>query len=146
MKVEHNRVRPRGLSSPLSPSATYSPSWQKERHFSVQDQSRRSPSPCLPLPGETGGDSTYALPSNSRKLQALNVTLRRGEQQTPQDYAKLPLSKEAILLRSGVTLRRNYRESLSSVSSIFSQPDREEDEASDRGTSDEEESLEPINK
>ncbi len=67
--------------------------------------------------------AVYDLPMNSRKLAALNVTLRRNH--TPlSEYAKLSLSKEALLLRSGVTLRRG-RESLSSLSSYASRTDTE---------------------
>lgn len=100
-------------------------------------------SPC-----SLDGTPAYDLPSNSRKLQALNITLRRST--TPQtEYAKLTLSKEALLLRSGVTLRRHGRDSLSSLSSYASRTEREGEEGgrnSGEGTSDEEDSLEPINK
>lgn len=136
MKVEHNRTtRPRGFSTP-------SPLGAREQSPSPEDSSL---SPAFNPP-------TYDLPSNSRKLQALNVTLRRST--TPQtDYAKLSLSKEAILLRSGVTLRRHVRESVSSLSSYASQMDGEEGgeeskrKESEGGSSEEDDdALEPINK
>ncbi len=98
---------------------------------------------------EEASSWTYDLPANSRKLAALNVTLRRSH--TPQsEYAKLSLSKEALLLRSGVTLRRG-RESLSSLSSYASHADTEGGErqggGASAGNSDEDdEVLEPINK
>ena len=74
-------------------------------------------------PDSNGG---YDRPFNNRNMQALNVTLRRGEHSsaTPlsptnkSDYSKVGFSKEALLLRSGVTLRRNQRESLSSMTSF----------------------------
>lgn len=140
MKVDHNRItRPRGFSSP-SP-IDHTPG--REQSPLPEDSSLSSTPFKLP---------TYDLPSNSRKLQALNVTLRRSS--TPQtEYAKLCLSKEAILLRSGVTLRRHVRESLSSLSSYASHMDGEQGGEEGRrgrkdsgGTSDEEDTLEPINK
>ena len=65
----------------------------------------------------------YDLPSNSRRLQSINVTLPRVAE-PHAGYAKLDLSREAILLRSGVTLRRFDRPSLSSFSD-FSTSSRE---------------------
>ena len=138
MKVDHNRrTRPRGFSTP-------SPLGAREQSPSPEDSSLSPAFNSIP--------PTYDLPSNSRKLQALNVTLRRSA--TPQtDYAKLSLSKEAILLRSGVTLRRHVRESLSSLSSYASQMDGEEGgeegkrKESEGGSSGEDDdALEPINK
>lgn len=95
----------------------------------------------------------YDLPSNSRRLTAMNVTLRRNDDSAAKGYAKLDHSKEALLLRSGVTLRRlNYR-SLSSVSSFYRDDDTPEYEGSDIGSgttpdtvTDEEDGLEPVNK
>lgn len=91
--------------------------------------------------------STYDLPSNSRKLMALNVTLRRTTTPSLTDYAKLSLSREALLLRSGVTLRRG-RESLSSLSSFASRMEGEgEGEESSRnsgGGSSDDDVMEPL--
>ena len=85
---------------------------------------------------------SYDLPSNSRRLQAMNVTLRRPPQSDDSSgYAKLKLSKEALLLRSGVTLRR-YR---SSVSSLLSQEGSVSTEE-DGSTEGEDGGLEPVNK
>ena len=58
----------------------------------------------------------YDLPLNSRKIQAMNLTLPRtleADSPPPPGYSKLGLSREAVLLRSGVTLRRNSRSSFS---------------------------------
>lgn len=86
--------------------------------------------------------SNYDLPSNSRRLQAMNVTLRRPPQSDDSSgYAKLKLSKEALLLRSGVTLRR-YRSSVSSLLSRDESVSTEEDGS----TEGEEGGLEPVNK
>ncbi len=80
-------------------------------------------------------EKNYDVPFNSRNMKALNVTLRRGEHSSSSllspteqgDYSKVGFSKEALLLRSGVTLRRNQRESLSSMVS-FSKLDMEASE------------------
>ena len=96
----------------------------------------------------------YDLPSNSRRLNAMNVTLRRSEDPAGADgYAKLDLSKEALLLRSGVTLRRLNHYSLSSVSSFMREDASPENEGSEGGSgntpetvTDEEDGLEPVNK
>ena len=87
-------------------------------------------------------EKNYDVPLNSRKLQALNVTLRRGEHpssvsplsptEQSGEYSKVGFSKEALLLRSGVTLRRNQRESLSSMAS-FSRLDMETGEEEGEG-------------
>ncbi len=117
--VQHSRTRPRGFSSPSTLEQVSPPPPDDSAFFS---------------------ESAYDLPSNSRMLQALNVTLRRTT--TPQsEYAKLSRSREALLLRSGVTLRRHTRESLSSMSSFASRLEGEEPAAgnSGPGTSDEEE-------
>lgn len=84
--------------------------------------------------GSSGVEKDYDVPFNSRKMQALNVTLRRGERSSSTsslphshqsaEYSKVGFSKEALLLRSGVTLRRNQRESLTSMAS-FSRLDME---------------------
>ena len=74
---------------------------------------------------ESGG---YALPSNSRRLKELNVTLRR-EQQPSYDssgmYSKLDLTREALLLRSGVTLSRTQGSKLASMKSLDEEERRE---------------------
>lgn len=95
----------------------------------------------------------YDLPSNSRKLNAMNVTLRRNDESAAPGYSKLDLSKEALLLRSGVTLRRLNHYSLSSVSSFMRDEGSPEDEGSEVGSgttpeavTDEEDALEPVNK
>ena len=145
MKVDHNRMmtRPRGFSSP----STLEPTPERERS-PLQDNSSPllSPTPSKDSSALLTPDPSYDRPSNSRKRQALNVTLRRST--TPQtDYAKLSLSKEAILLRSGVTLRRHMRESVSSMSSYASQMDGEEEERGRKGSeSEEDDALEPIDR
>lgn len=150
MKVDHNRLnRPRNFSSPPHLSSPPPPQLT-EPAGGRRDSSPLPELPTSPLLSEEGESKipTYDLPLNSRKLAALNVTLRRST--TPQsDYAKLSLSKEALLLRSGVTLRRG-RESLSSLSSYSSRTETEGEGQGGRasaGTSDEEEdAMEPINK
>ncbi len=84
-------------------------------------------------------DSPYDLPSNSKKL---SVTLPRTSAPPSPGYSRLEdLSKEAILLRSGVTLRR-YQQ-LDSVSSLRSQggPGSEESSGSDH-----DDALEPVHR
>ena len=149
MRVDHNRInRPRGFSSP--PHLSSPPPSQLPQPMGA----RRDPSPLPELPpigplsSQEEKMAAYDLPSNSRKLAALNVTLRRS--QTPQsEYAKLSLSKEALLLRSGVTLRRG-RESVSSFSSFASRTDTEgegQGGGASAGTSDEDDdALEPVSK
>lgn len=94
----------------------------------------------------------YDLPTNSRKLAAMNVTLRRSEDPSAvQGYSKLDMSKEALLLRSGVTLRRLNHYSLSSVSSFIRDEGSPEGSEAGSGTTpdaatDEEDGLEPVNK
>ena len=57
----------------------------------------------------------YDLPLNSRKIKAMNLTLPRTleaeDSPPPPGYSKLGLSREAILFRSGVTLRRSSQPS-----------------------------------
>ncbi len=81
-------------------------------------------------------DSPYDLPSNSKKV---SVTLPRTSAPLSPGYSRLDdLSKEAILLRSGVTLRR-YQQ-LDSVSSLRSQSVGEESSGGcshDQGVGDE---------
>ncbi len=85
-------------------------------------------------------DQPYCIPSNSKKLSS--VTLPRTAPHVP-GYSRLEdLSKEAILLRSGITLKR-YRQ-LDSVSSLRSQPGEGSGESS--GGSDHDDGLEPVNK
>lgn len=154
------RLRPRGDSAPLSPSSlTTVTNNEANGHFTFDNTT--SSKFC-------GTEVNYDLPSNSRRLQALNVTLRRSGNSTPSsspslspcsqsDYAKLGFTKEALLLRSGVTLRRHQRESLCSISSFVKLEGEEEEEEGGKGrkgrgggSSGEEEkeetSLEPINK
>ena len=96
----------------------------------------------------------YDLPSNSRRLNAMNVTLRRNDADAAvPGYSKLDLSKEALLLRSGVTLRRLNHYSLSSVSSFMREDGTPEEEGSEVGSgttpdtmTDEEDVLEPVSK
>lgn len=131
MKVDHSR--PRGYSSPVSPV---------------------TPGKDTPTFLEGRG---YDLPSNSRKLQGMNITLPRGVGASYGEggagyYSKLSLtSREALLLRSGVTLRRNLRpESVSSFTSFTSQQGEEGQggRASGEGSSSDGngDSEEPINK
>ena len=98
----------------------------------------------------------YDLPSHSRRLTAMNVTLRRNQDAdaaAAAGYSKLDLSKEALLLRSGVTLRRLNHYSLSSVSSFMKEDGTPEEEGSEIGSgttpdanTDEEDVLEPVSK
>ena len=164
MKLNDSRLTPlrsRGFSSPLP--------LESANRKDVSELSQDPASPFTsPLTSPLCRDSTsgYDLPSNSRKLQEMNVTLRRSaHQQQPLlidsgNYSRLSTSKEALLLRSGVTLRRNYRESLSSMSSYTSRAEGEENsqqegdsggtvtgESTDGGRiSDEDDPLEPIDK
>lgn len=98
----------------------------------------------------------YDLPSHNRRLTAMNVTLRRNQDAdaaAAAGYSKLDLSKEALLLRSGVTLRRLNHYSLSSVSSFMKEDGTPEEEGSEVGSgttpdanTDEEDVLEPVSK
>ena len=88
-------------------------------------------------------DQRYDLPSNSARLQRLNVTLTRGSTPNLSGYSRLgDYSKEAILLRSGVTLRRYGQ--LDSVSSLKSRPEEKSEESC--SGSDQDDSLEPVHK
>ena len=96
----------------------------------------------------------YDLPSHNRRLTAMNVTLRRNQDaDVAAGYSKLDLSKEALLLRSGVTLRRLNHYSFSSVSSFMKEDGTPEEEGSEIGSgttpdtnTDEEDVLEPVSK
>ena len=96
----------------------------------------------------------YDLTSHNRRLTAMNVTLRRNQDaDVAAGYSKLDLSKEALLLRSGVTLRRLNHYSLSSVSSFMREDGTPEEEGSEIGSgttpdtnTDEEDVLEPVSK
>lgn len=134
------RLRPRGDSSPLSPSSLATAKNSKSNGPFPLDNTSTSINTFL------GMEVGYDLPANSRKLQALNVTLRRSghnsssssspslSPSSQSDYAKLDFTKEALLLRSGVTLRRHQRESISSMSSFSRLEGDEEDEEGRRGT------------
>lgn len=92
----------------------------------------------------------YDLPMNSRRLKKLNVTLPRNAPSNMSGYSRLDLSREAILLRSGVTLRRyNQGESVSSILSAFSQPEKSLEDGSDgssgEGGASTDDGLEPVN-
>lgn len=94
----------------------------------------------------------YDVPANSKRLQKLNATLPRGPAPDVSGYARLDLSREAILLRSGVTLRRYSRgESVSSILSIMSKRGESIDDGSDGssgegGTEEHDDGLEPVHK
>ena len=110
----------------------------------------QSPEPEIlvppPRPGkkEANGDPPYDIPGNSRRLNAINVTIRRPSESEPS-YSALRMSKEALLLRSGVTLRQGMNLSMSSFS-IEKERERRETGGSAFSGSDEEDSLEPVNK
>ena len=97
-----------------------------------------------------GSSQTYDVPANSKRLQRLNVTLPRGTNSNASGYARLDLSREAILLRSGVTLRRyGQGESVSSLLSYRSKRDGSVDEGSDGSSgdgTDHDDGLEPVHK
>lgn len=98
-----------------------------------------------------GSSQTYDVPANSKRLQKLNVTLPRGTSSNVSGYSRLDLSREAILLRSGVTLRRyGQGESVSSLLSYRSKRDGSVDEGSDgssgEGETDHDDGLEPVHK
>ncbi len=89
-------------------------------------------------------EQPYSVPSNSKSKKKQSVTLPRVAPPVP-GYSRLEdLSKEAILLRSGVALRR-YRQS-DSVSSLRSQPPAGEGSEESSGGSDQDDGLEPVNK
>ena len=117
----------------------------------------------LKIPGESCSQDSesvfdssmrYDIPSHNRRLTAMNVTLRRNQDaDVATGYSKLDLSKEALLLRSGVTLRRLNHYSLSSVSSFMREDGTPEEEGSEIGsgttpdtTTDDEDVLEPVSK
>lgn len=89
----------------------------------------------------------YNFPANNRRLQSLNITLRRPSQgEDPQGCSKLDLSKQALLLRSGVTLRRVRSSTSPLVSPRGPLEDEEESTEEDGSTEEEENGLEPVNK
>lgn len=90
----------------------------------------------------------YYSPANSRRLKSLNITLRRPSHgEDSQGHSKLNLSREALLLRSGVTLRR-VRSSTSPLVSPRGPLEEEEEESTeeDESTEGEDNGLEPVNK
>lgn len=125
----HSNTKPRAASSP-------------EPVTSPRD-STHNPTPHNNPPDDAV--SAYDLPSNSRRLMALNVTLRRATTPALTEYAKLSVSREALLLRSGVTLRRG-RESLSSLSSFASRVEGEESSQNSGGGSSDDDVMEPLSK
>lgn len=114
------------------------------------------PSPCYDFenPSSEGGresfseSAKYDIPLNSRRLQALNVTIRRGSdaQDESPGYSRLGLSKEAILLRSGVTLRRSSRSSLSPHFAKRSSTSTEESGSGSNDGEEEDSGLDAINR
>lgn len=163
MVVQHDSHKLRPSSQQPQRHHSKPPSSLEKAHRMSFD---KSPSPPLPDEEEHSQDSVgaperdlfspfvdpleevakYDVPLNSRKLQALNVTLRRTDNHG--GYSKLGasegLSKDAILLRSGVTLRRFQRASLSSMSSFVSKSEAEEE--SGGSSSNDEDGLEAVNK
>ena len=155
------------LFPPLPPRPSVAPTKEDHEYHTLDDitrknvtselaEGRKSPGEVLSQDSVFDSISRYDLPSHSRKLNAMNVTLRRSEDPAAaaQGYAKLDLTKEALLLRSGVTLRRLNHYSFSSVSSFAKEdgtPEPEEGSELGSGTtpeavSDEEDALEPVNK
>lgn len=97
--------------------------------------------------------SPEAMRNDSWRLAAMNVTLRRNQDPssaTSSEYSTLNLSREALLLRSGVTLRRSImsQSSLSPLEQFARQSGYSVDESGSGSGSqtDEEDSLEPVNK
>ena len=127
----HIRTKPRAASSPEPATGPC--------------DSAHSPTPHDNPLSQNDAVATYDLPLNSRKLMALNVTLRRTTTPSLTEYAKLSLSREALLLRSGVTLRRG-RESLSSLSSFASRMEGEESNRNSGGGSSDEDVMEPLSR
>ena len=89
----------------------------------------------------------YYSPANSRRLKSLNITLRRPSQgEDSQGHSKLNLSREALLLRSGVTLRRVRSSTSPLVSPRGPLEEEEESTEEDESTEGEDNGLEPVNK
>ena len=89
----------------------------------------------------------YNFPANSRRLQSLNITLRRPSQGDDlQRCSILDLSKQALLLRSGVTLRRVRSSTSPLISPRGPLEEEEESTEEDESTEEEDSGLEPVNK
>ena len=152
-----------GAPSPASSSSKVEPEYQTPDVKVKTPGSTEAEEGVVKLVGESMSQDSesvfdssmrYDLPSHNRRLTAMNVTLRRNQDaDVAAGYSKLDLSKEALLLRSGVTLRRLNHYSLSSVSSFMREDGTPEEEGSELGSgttpdtnTDEEDVLEPVSK
>ena len=84
----------------------------------------------------------YDIPLNSRRLNAMNVTLRRPPDETSPGYSTISQTRQAILLRSGVTLRR----SISSMSPLLLRAGGSLDDSESGSSQADDDGLEPVNK
>ena len=146
---------PKAPSPPLHhlPTSTRNTPIEDPTHNMTPDSTRGKELPTSPvqkgsktMPDELSAD--YNTTADDRRLRAMNMTLRRPSEGESNSAKKLSLSKEALLLRSGVTLRPGVR-----PPSFPSDRDGEEwrgeggrggDESS--GPSDEEDGLEPVSR
>ena len=98
-----------------------------------------------PKPGEMMAE--YNAPEVKRRLNAMNVTIRRPSEDSSS--SRLKMSKEALLLRSGVTLRPGVRPPRSPiVKGSWEERGGGEGRTGCSGLSgsDEEDGLEPVSK
>lgn len=131
------RLHPRGRSSPLLSNSSLPTATNDGRADLPLDAVSATSSICgsqMDYALLSGSQMDYALPSNSHKLQSLNLTPGGSGNSSSSsslaspnlDYAKLGFTKEGCMLRSGVSLRRNQRESLCSIA-------RQEEEGEGQG-------------
>ena len=102
--------------------------------------------PLPPKPGKMASDglNDSNIRENSRRLKAMHVTIRRPlEGLDPSMREKF--SKEALLLRSGVTLRQGIPPPRAGKERD-EQKDGRKDESSGESGSDEEDGLEPVSR
>ena len=86
----------------------------------------------------------HSISANSRRLQAMNVTIRRPSESEGErsGHSGMKLSKEALLLRSGVTLRPGTRPPR--PLSVGEEVDGGREVGGGASGSDQEDSLEPV--
>lgn len=104
--------------------------------------------PLPPRPAKMGSDglSDCSIKENSRRLKAMHVTIRRPlESSDPTVREKL--SKEALLLRSGVTLRQGVHPPRAGKEGEEQKDGRKDSNGSSGPSgSDEEGGLEPVSR
>lgn len=114
-----------------------------QKHM-VPDAMESEETPPLPPRPAKLGSNDYKVNENSRRLNAMNVTIRRPLEEL-DPIMKEKLSKEVLLLRSGVTLRPGICPPKAGRDGE-EQTDGGKDGSSGPSGSDEEDGLEPVSR